>query len=241
MNEEQLAEIRNYLLTKKLPIDILLEVQDHFISQISDLMRDESCDFKCAFDQVKEIWRSALMPYWKGEMNLEDTSDFVRKIKKEINRTNLKAALLWGSIPVLLIAISAFVMPAKLFGLFTVVLLSALLLFTSVYYFRNFSDFKISKKYPTHVLTLHQDSVIIFFLFVGPLVSIFGEFIDNPEKIQKVMLLQGSIFQFVSLFKFVMMLLPVALVSYTCFYSLSAQKNYLRQIEKVKPFLKYLQ
>lgn len=34
MNEIQLTEIRNYLLTKKLPIDILMEVQDHFVTQI---------------------------------------------------------------------------------------------------------------------------------------------------------------------------------------------------------------
>ena len=37
--DSQLTEIRNYLLSKNLPIDILIEVNDHFISQISDLQR----------------------------------------------------------------------------------------------------------------------------------------------------------------------------------------------------------
>jgi hypothetical protein len=39
ITEPQLTEIRNYLLSKKLPIDILIEVNDHFISQILDLQR----------------------------------------------------------------------------------------------------------------------------------------------------------------------------------------------------------
>ena len=32
LNKSQKLEIANYLLEKKLPIDIMLEVQDHFIS-----------------------------------------------------------------------------------------------------------------------------------------------------------------------------------------------------------------
>ena len=39
MVESQLTQIHNYLLEKKLPIDILLEVQDHFVSQINDLQK----------------------------------------------------------------------------------------------------------------------------------------------------------------------------------------------------------
>lgn len=234
IKENELTEIRKYLLTKKLPIDILLEVQDHFISQISDLMKDENRDFNSAFDQVKETWRRELMPYWRGEMNLEDTSDFVRKIKKEINYANLRVSLKWGSIPVAVLLISAFVLPAKSFGLFTVGILAALLLFTTVNYFRHLSDFKISRKYPNHILTLHQHSVMIFFLILGPLFTIFVDFIEKSDKIQSLLRFEGSVFEFV------MVLMPIALVSYSCFYSLSAQKNYLRQIEKIKPFLRYL-
>ena len=48
--ETQITEIRNYLLSKKLPIDILIEVNDHFISQISDLQREENLGFEEAFE-----------------------------------------------------------------------------------------------------------------------------------------------------------------------------------------------
>ncbi len=43
--ETQLTEIRNYLLSKKLPIDILIEVNDHFISQISRFAERRKLEF----------------------------------------------------------------------------------------------------------------------------------------------------------------------------------------------------
>ena len=57
LSETQLTEIRNYLLSKKLPIDILIEVNDHFVSQISDLQREENLNFEEAFEKTKENWK----------------------------------------------------------------------------------------------------------------------------------------------------------------------------------------
>ena len=60
MTESQLSEIRNYLLSKKLPIDILIEVNDHFVSQINDLQREENLSFKDAFEKTKNDWKDEL-------------------------------------------------------------------------------------------------------------------------------------------------------------------------------------
>ena len=60
MIESQLTEIRNYLLSKKLPIDILIEVNDHFVSQINDLQREENLSFEEAFEKVKDDWKEEL-------------------------------------------------------------------------------------------------------------------------------------------------------------------------------------
>ena len=57
ITELQLTEIRNYLLSKKLPIDILIEVNDHFVSQITDLQREENLSFEEAFEKTKENWK----------------------------------------------------------------------------------------------------------------------------------------------------------------------------------------
>lgn len=37
MTSEQNNEIRNYLLAKKLPVNLMMEVGDHFVSQINEL------------------------------------------------------------------------------------------------------------------------------------------------------------------------------------------------------------
>ncbi len=57
LSETQLTEIRNYLLSKKLPIDILIEVNDHFISQISDVQREENLSFEESFEKLKDDWK----------------------------------------------------------------------------------------------------------------------------------------------------------------------------------------
>ena len=60
LSESQLTEIRNYLLSKKLPIDILIEVNDHFISQILELEKEENLSFKDAFEKTKNDWKDEL-------------------------------------------------------------------------------------------------------------------------------------------------------------------------------------
>jgi len=56
---EHKKEIRDYLLSKKLPLDILMELEDHFLTQI-DTLRIQNISFKNAFDEVKQIWKEDL-------------------------------------------------------------------------------------------------------------------------------------------------------------------------------------
>lgn len=235
MEEENLATIRNYLLTKKLPIDILMEVQDHFVSQIEGYQRNQHLSFSEAFAKTEKSWEKELRPYWKGEMNLEDVSDFMRKMTAQINKNNFLFALKWSGIPFFLIYFSAILLPAKLFGIFVLAVLSILIAYALCHYILNFSDFRLLRKYPNHVITLHQHSVFIFVLVLSPMLNIFGSFLEHPAQLQEFLLLKRSIWQFFGV------LIPILIIVGSVFFSLSAQKNYLKQIEKVKPFLKYLQ
>ena len=231
------TEIRNYLLSKKLPIDILIEVNDHFISQISDLQREENLSFEEAFEKTKLSWDKELKPYWRGNLNLEDISDFMVKTKKEIDKTNLFFALKYSTIPTLLIFIIAFNFKAETFGYLTLSIIFGLTFYTLIKYFSNYQDFKLAKKYKYYVLTLHQHSVFIFLIIFSPLMNIYTRLIDNPEKYQKIITFQSDKPIFIEItFTF----MSIYLIIFGVFYSLSAQKNYLKQIEKVKPFLKYL-
>ena len=237
MTESQLSEIRNYLLSKKLPIDILIEVNDHFVSQINDLQREENLSFEEAFEKTKVSWEKELKPYWRGNLNLEDISDFMVKTKKEIDKTNLFFALKYSTIPTLLIFFIAFNFKAETFGYLTSSIIFGLTFYTLIKYFSNYQDFKLAKKFKNHVLTLHQHSVFIFVFIFSPLMNIYTRLIDNPEKYQKIITFQSDKPIFIEItFTF----MSIYLIIFGVFYSLSAQKNYLKQIEKVKPFLKYL-
>ena len=83
ITEPQLTEIRNYLLAKKLPIDILIEVNDHFVSQILDLQREENLSFEEAFEKTKLSWKQELsieiVPFGVSE------TKFVRRVKRKQN------------------------------------------------------------------------------------------------------------------------------------------------------------
>jgi len=97
MTESQLTEIRNYLLSKKLPIDILIEVNDHFISQISDLQREENLSFEEAFEKTKENWKEELkttVPFYVlANKDKGAITNFEKKIRKIENYNVLKISL----------------------------------------------------------------------------------------------------------------------------------------------------
>ena len=97
ITEIQLTEIRNYLLSKKLPIDILIEVNDHFISQINDLQKKENLNFEEAFEKVKESWKEDLRivyPWYvlNKTVYVEQTI-FEKKIKQQNDKEIIKTSI----------------------------------------------------------------------------------------------------------------------------------------------------
>ena len=97
MTETQLSEIRNYLLSKKLPIDILIEVNDHFVSQINDLQREENLSFEEAFEKVKDNWKEEFkttVPFYViANKDKRAITNFEKKIRKIENYNVLKISL----------------------------------------------------------------------------------------------------------------------------------------------------
>ena len=89
ITEQQESEIRNYLLSKKLPIDILIEVNDHFVSQINDLQREENLSFKDAFEKTKNEWKYEL----KLRFNLL-SFNYITKFENKIIQKFLTTVLL---------------------------------------------------------------------------------------------------------------------------------------------------
>lgn len=50
--------ITDYLILHQLPLDILLEVKDHMMSQIADIQTEENINFEKAFHKTQKLWES---------------------------------------------------------------------------------------------------------------------------------------------------------------------------------------
>ena len=171
MTEHQLTEIRNYLLAKKLPIDILIEVNDHFVSQILDLQREENLSFDEAFEKTKLSWKQELsveiIPFGVSE------TKFVRRVKRKQNLDFFFYALKIFS-PIL---ISSFLISN--FGNVNIFIffLSAILILSFsaplIIQTMNYKDFELSRKYKKIQLNSLQSisnigsiSIMYFILFL---------------------------------------------------------------------------
>ena len=232
INESQTQEITTYLLEQKLPLDILLEIQDHIISQISELEREENLSFEEAFVKAKDSWRSELRPYWNGSWDLEDRNDLVRNFEKsvfkDIGWKSAKYALGIMIILALLTNIFSLEFFQYLFLIFSI----ALILYTLIPIFYRWKTFRLPNKYyPKYTLTLYQNYVILplagaYFLFKFIVeydkfaYSFYKLFHSFEWKLSYGLLL-------VLTFVFIMVLM----------FSSIAQKVYLKRIALVKPFL----
>lgn len=230
-------EIRDYLLSKKLPLDLLLEVNDHFISQINSLEREKDLQFPEAFKEVKENWRNDLTLSWKCGFSLEDSTDFMRKISKQIERENILESLKLGVPYVLIIFLVANFCNVYFFQAFFVSAILIPVLVGIANYIYHYKDFRLPKKYPSNILTLHQKAVFLFFLLISPMLNIFSKVFDHPKKFQEIFLVKFAgreTLTIIAVFG-TLILFIVGII-----YSLISQKKYLEQIKHIKPFLKYL-
>lgn len=98
MTKEQEEEITDYLMLHRLPLDILLEVKDHMISQIADIQMEENVGFDEAFLKTKKLWGSEFKMTRYSIFYQEQIPVIVKKIAKARYNNILKKSLLLGLI-----------------------------------------------------------------------------------------------------------------------------------------------
>ncbi|MGL6129898.1 hypothetical protein [Chryseobacterium artocarpi] len=110
ITQTQENNITDYLVSKQLSVDLLVEIRDHMINQIMDLQLEEKLDFEEAFSKVKESWKEEFIPvsYW---MFFSTPIPFIAKkiIRGKYNRfmkTSFLAGLVAFIINIVLIFIS---------------------------------------------------------------------------------------------------------------------------------------
>ena len=102
MTKEENIEIQKYLMSRNLPLDIILEVKDHMISQIEHSNKQT---FQEAFDEVKANWQQELqikIPFYIiGNKSSYNVTKFEHDLRKKISAGFAKKAAIFTLIVIL--------------------------------------------------------------------------------------------------------------------------------------------
>ena len=236
LNELQLKEIRNYLLSKKLPIDILIEVNDHFVSQITDLQREENLGFEEAFEKVKNNWKEEFKTstpfYVLVNKNKVAITNFEKQIKIQNDKKIIKTSIYATFFVITIYFISLFQLDYSNFKnlhrfiIVSTFTLGSLPVFTNLImnrfmYTERYKDYKFSV---FQWRTFANFSLVYFILqYVKP--------IDNVFK--KILILD---FSFENILKIILFFSVFTIFIYTGIYHFKL----IETVKKIKYFLKYL-
>jgi len=238
LSETQLSEIRNYLLSKKLPIDILIEVNDHFISQISDLQREENLSYEDAFEKTKESWKDEL----KIEFSFfgDNESKIIKRIKKKQNIEFLTKTLKIY-LPFL---ISSFLLAnfsnINIFKIFNTSIFIAVLVIPIIIQFYYFKDFQLAKNYKKNQLNTMQSinsfgsiAIMYIFLFSKDLLKKSEQFFyiisGNYRRILDIDQRNATL-----------LCVMIYLIIFWFIFLILKQISFIKKVKEVKPFLKQL-
>ncbi len=103
MNKDQEKTVIRYLLSKNLPLDLLVEVEDHMKEQLGYKMDFEGKTFDEAWKEVQESWKEDL----KFSYSFGVFKKITKFQKKVINKTSSK--LFWKSLKIGFIPVLPFV------------------------------------------------------------------------------------------------------------------------------------
>lgn len=226
-------KIRAYLLSKNLPIDLLVEVQDHLLSQIDELQKG-NMNFVEAFKTVKNSWFTELrFSKYKIQFDLNDRTYFEKKIKEELQIGILKKSFAVTFMLAIFVIISAQILSADYFNYVFLTMLMLVIATPLFQYFKNKKVFKLAKNYDNYKLTLSQDATTISLITLGSTSTVFYNiFIHTDDIYETIKYWQLDL----GLVTLILIVFLVMLNAY-CFF---AQRDYLEQMKKVQPYLKYL-
>lgn len=106
-------QIDEYLILNKLPLDILLEVRDHMISQISDLQMHENLSFEQSFFKTKIAWKDEFKLTTYTFFSFEHIPLIFKKIIKTNYQRIFRKAFLIAVISFVLNVVLIFLSPTE--------------------------------------------------------------------------------------------------------------------------------
>lgn len=226
MTKEQKNQVRNYLLEKKLPVDLMMEVEDHFVSQINELQMEKDLPFDEAFNAAIISWHDDLKLFWDGNWSLENTSMLIKKSTRQKLFSILKKSVILAVFSYVVMVLFYLLIPFDVFRIGVGVLISIIMIIPLIIYIKEKKYFDLPKKYKNIRLSAYQDMVIIFFILPMSSSWIFRFILESNDGFLDIGQLEGCFVNFLFLFFF---LFEAAIIV--------SQQKYLEIIKKIIPYL----
>lgn len=226
MTKEQKNEIRQYLLSKKLPVDLLMEVEDHFISQINEVQAEKKLSFDDAFNVTIISWYDDLKLSWDGNWSLEDTSVFIKKSTRQTFFSIFKKSAMIAVIMYVVVVLFYVLIPFEVLRISLGVLVSLMIVYPLIVFFKEKKYFDLPKKYKNIRLSTYQDMVSVFFILPMSSVWYFRFILEMNDNFLDPSQVKGIVVNSLLLFFFIF---EVSII--VC------QKKYLETIKRLIPYL----
>ncbi|MCD0479460.1 hypothetical protein LPB90_13440 [Chryseobacterium sp. LC2016-29] len=226
MTKEQKNEIRQYLLSKKLPVDLLMEVEDHFISQINEVQAEKKLSFDDAFNVTIISWYDDLKLSWDGNWSLEDTSVFIKKSTRQTFFSIFKKSAMIAVIMYVVVVLFYVLIPFEVLRISLGVLVSLMIVYPLIVFFKEKKYFDLPKKYKNIRLSAYQDMVSVFFILPMSSVWYFRFILEMNDNFLDPSQVKGIVVNSLLLFFFIF---EVSII--VC------QKKYLETIKRLIPYL----
>lgn len=176
---EQNKTITTYLLSKNLPIDLVLEIKDHMIEQIEN---KENLSFEEAFEKVKISWKEELKMVFSFKSPLKKITAFQKRILNKIeNEIFIKTIRLFLPFFIASIILTIYKKEFSKNVIFIIYLIISLInAFSLIYFYKISRTINLIRK---KRISVYQGSSQLF--FVGGMYVFIFNLMNFDERFEK--------------------------------------------------------
>ncbi|OPC32276.1 hypothetical protein BAX97_13470 [Elizabethkingia meningoseptica] len=234
ITKEQERQISQYLLGRKLTLDVAAEVYDHMLTQVTVLM-SEGQNFEEAWESTKVSWNEEMKTIYDVWYSMDDITLLMKKLKQKHLKNTLKKALpiallVWGIHLTILWSI-----PNEWIEWLQVGICLTYFILLGFWAYQNRDLFRLQRKY-TNKLSIYHEYVVLPMVLGG-----FVGWIGNTGFWENIYHLKTSVLTFSFTWKGSFMLVGVTLMMilfYLCIIiSAITIRKYRKCIEHIQPFL----
>ncbi|HIC8644568.1 TPA: hypothetical protein ACW7X5_001819 [Elizabethkingia meningoseptica] len=237
ITKEQERQISQYLLGRKLTLDVAAEVYDHMLTQVTVLM-SEGQNFEEAWESTKVSWNEEMKTIYDVWYSMDDITLLMKKLKQKHLKNTLKKALPIALLVWVIHLTILWSIPNEWIEWLQVGICLTYFILLGFWAYQNRDLFRLQRKY-TNKLSIYHEYVVLPIVLGG-----FVGWIGNTGMWQKLYDLKIS----VSIFSFGWneglmfggMTLMMILFYLCIIISAITIRKYRKSIEHIQPFLQKL-